>query len=517
MKLFISYRRGDTLARSQTGRLKKSLEKDYRCKKVFVDQQDLGATKDFPKSLAGEVAKSDFLLLLIGPNWEDIFHRKGKESAPDFVLHEIKAALEKDVTIVPILLDDTSVPDWDALPPPLGALGRASALPLGTALNHEADLERIVRQLQDNLKEQRRIKTWWDWLLKKNPSAPPAIIAAPPVDLKPLKILVVMGTNVPYEEALVEAMRKRLEAELPSCGRRLVMHPLKTKFDKNHASPSDPLARESWNRLIARGKQVFFNEPVDYVVSAATFASQATRDGELAAALGARGQIYMGVTSPQAAGLVNQSRIAGVQYGTGGRDYALMFHKLFPTDQRLVFIYNDVDGYVQDRAFAAEIAVLNNELAPSLGGRKRFELRPLGRVMTASDLEPADPASPAASPVYMAWYDLDELISRLTIEGDPILSNPNLWVIPSTYTKENIIQFGVIVGVNDEAGGEEAANIVLHHIMMPTKDLQSFPMRTHGYRATIWEKMQIRKGIRINPDIRKLSHKDPAFKFERHE
>lgn len=225
----------------------------------------------------------------------------------------------------------------------------------------------------------------------------------------------------------------------------------------------------------------------------------------------------MGVTSPTAAGLVDQHRIAGVQYGTGGKDYARTFHELFPPEQRLVFLYNDVPGYEQDRGFAAEIAVLNNELAPSLGGRKRFELRPLGRLMQPSDLELADRVNPRSSPIYMAWYDLDNMITDMMQRGDPSLFKRNLWVIPSTYTKENLNQFGIIVGVNDEAGGRQAANIILHHVMTPKRYLNTFKMKDHGYRVTMKDPVIVKKGLEISARIRSLPSDHKVFRFDHRE
>lgn len=465
---------------------------------------------------------ADFLILLIGPDWFDIFERKADDEAPDWVLFEIETAQENDVDIVPLLLDDTPQPSWDDVAGALADLSRTNSQALTTGINFKADVARISRQLRIAAgviaRKKQRNKLWWQRVLTRGPIQKTEVLGRRKPEAKSLKMVAVMGENVPYEAALLLAMEQRLERQLPALGYKLArVHRIHGKFEERHASDNDPAAREMWANVIARAKQACSDERIDYVVSLATFASKIVRNAKLVSALDARGQIYIGATSPEAAGLVGRDRIAGVRYGTGGTDYAMKFHELFPIEQRLVFLYNDVDGYEQDRGFAAEIAVLNNKLAPALGGRQRFELRGLGRLMKPNDLELADPTHPAASPVYMGWYDLDNMITDMTNRGDPLLFEPRLWVIPSTYTIETIRNFGIVVGVNDEAGGWEAANIVLRHIMKPSENLQERPMKDHGFRVTMRDPVIVRKGLEINPAIRLLPATDPVYRFERRE
>ena len=69
--------------------------------------------------------------------------------------------------------------------------------------------------------------------------------------------------------------------------------------------------------------------------------------------------VYLGVTDPKKAGFVEQPRVAGIQYGTGGRDFGEMIDALFNGNQKLVFLYNK--GVDRDQFFSEELAKLNQE------------------------------------------------------------------------------------------------------------------------------------------------------------
>jgi hypothetical protein len=73
-------------------------------------------------------------------------------------------------------------------------------------------------------------------------------------------------------------------------------------------------------------------------------------------------------------GFAEQPRIAGVQYGTGGRDYGKMIHALFNEAQKLVFLYNE--DVAQDEFFSEELDKLNQEFSRDSLSRKqpRFTL-----------------------------------------------------------------------------------------------------------------------------------------------
>jgi hypothetical protein len=91
---------------------------------------------DFAAAIAREVASCDILIALIGPTWSTIVDRRGRrrlDDPDDFVVLEIRAALERDIRVIPVLVDGAVMPDRDDLPKDLQGLARRNAV----RLDHE--------------------------------------------------------------------------------------------------------------------------------------------------------------------------------------------------------------------------------------------------------------------------------------------------------------------------------------------------------------------------------------------
>lgn len=546
MKLFISYRRQDSLARVFADRLLENLTAGKR-HSVFVDTHDHGAT-DYVVRITGEIIAADFMLVLIGPEWLKLLKDRAKTGAEDWVRYEIELALAHGIDLVPIFLDGVEMPKGTELPPSIAKLTVASGFPLSTGPTYHTQLDIITRSLDARCARRRSWRrSAWMLFARRSPTrrgtsdpvAPPIappLASAPgpaasgsstpavmplrpapsrpaPAECRPLNIVIVMSTGVPYERELIEGLKARLAEAFPSRGLTLKILSEKVGPVKQEAETQEE--REvRWQSLFEHLALTVGPGTVDYVVSVATFASTMVKKHRLVRALGAKGQIYMGTTSPPKSGLTDQPGIAGVQYGAGGREYALMFDEMFPRTQKLVFLYNDYAEHDQDRGYAAEIEKLNDELRGEHGGKDRFELRPLKRNMTIADLKEIDPANPGENEVYMAWYDLDDLVSRLSHSGDAALARSSAWVVPSTYTMENINLFGAIVGVDDSVGGRTAADILLLLVDNPDLKPEDIPMGTHGFRVTLKPPVIVRRKLPIREEAF-YRQQDPRYRYER--
>jgi hypothetical protein len=103
--------------------------------------------------LRKEVAKCKVLLALIGPRWLDAKEEDGGrrlDNPNDFVRTEIATALERDIPVIPILLEGARLPKRDRFPKDL------EELPLrnGLAVRHESfhiDMDALVRGLKISL------------------------------------------------------------------------------------------------------------------------------------------------------------------------------------------------------------------------------------------------------------------------------------------------------------------------------------------------------------------------------
>jgi hypothetical protein len=116
-KVFISYRRDDSAGHA--GRVMDRLEREFRRDLLFMDVDAIPFGTNFAKVLHEEVAKCGALLAVIGPNWSDARDEKGNrrlDDPSDFVRIEIAAALQRDIPVIPILLDGARIPNADQLP-----------------------------------------------------------------------------------------------------------------------------------------------------------------------------------------------------------------------------------------------------------------------------------------------------------------------------------------------------------------------------------------------------------------
>ena len=122
-KVFISYRHKDTIAISNA--IQSRLAEILGEKNVFADFPRIQPGSNFYKEIDREISKCDTMLVLIGPNWinsRDTADRRQLDNPNDMVRMEIRAAIEREVTIVPVLIDDTPMPRESELPDEIGPL-----------------------------------------------------------------------------------------------------------------------------------------------------------------------------------------------------------------------------------------------------------------------------------------------------------------------------------------------------------------------------------------------------------
>jgi len=109
-KVFISYRQEDSAA--YAGRIQDRLERELGRDLLFIDVDGIPLGVSFVKVLREEVAQCGVLLAVIGPNWFDMRDEDGirrLDNPTDFVRIEIAAALQREIPVIPILLDGMSV------------------------------------------------------------------------------------------------------------------------------------------------------------------------------------------------------------------------------------------------------------------------------------------------------------------------------------------------------------------------------------------------------------------------
>jgi TIR domain len=131
VSVFLSYRRADTPYAA--GRLGDRLKERFE---LFMDI-DIAPGLHFGQALTDAVSGCDVMLVLIGPSWLDALDEDGQrrlENPRDWVVQEIEAALARDVTVIPVLVDGARMPLPEQLPEQLESLAFRQAI----SLRHES-------------------------------------------------------------------------------------------------------------------------------------------------------------------------------------------------------------------------------------------------------------------------------------------------------------------------------------------------------------------------------------------
>ena len=131
MNVFISYRRKDS--HYIADRIYDWLDREFGRDNVFKDVDAIPLGRDFRKSLQDAITRCDVLLAIIGPRWlgeTDESGRRRVDDPGDWVRIEIETALERDIPVIPLLVDGASFPRGEDLPPSLEGLVYRHGMPV---------------------------------------------------------------------------------------------------------------------------------------------------------------------------------------------------------------------------------------------------------------------------------------------------------------------------------------------------------------------------------------------------
>lgn len=150
--IFVSYRRDDS--RAMTGRLCDRLTDHFGHKAVFRDVDSIPLGVDFRTHIRETIAKSEALLVIIGPSWLEIANSKGQRRlslSDDFVRLEIESALQQNIPVIPVMVDGAEIPSVDQLPESLRVLCYKNALKIPQEPFFHAGVNKLISDL-DRLK-----------------------------------------------------------------------------------------------------------------------------------------------------------------------------------------------------------------------------------------------------------------------------------------------------------------------------------------------------------------------------
>jgi tetratricopeptide (TPR) repeat protein len=143
--VFISYRRQEVSGLA--GRLYDLLTARFGDDQVLMDVDSIEPGLDFTEAIAQAVGGCRVLLALIGHQWSTLVDRDGRrrlDDPDDLVRLELQAALERDIRVIPILVEGATMPRRQDLPDELAKLARRNAL----RISHESFRQDASRLLQ---------------------------------------------------------------------------------------------------------------------------------------------------------------------------------------------------------------------------------------------------------------------------------------------------------------------------------------------------------------------------------
>src|ERR687885_256723 len=146
--IFVSYRRQDSAG--HVGWLTDHLRQRLPQAPVFRDLDGIHAGVDFVVAVQHAVASCEVLLAVIGQQWlssVDAHGRRRLDDLNDFVRLEVATALQRDIVVIPVLVQGAAMPPASALPADLAPLTRRNAIELSDA-RWEYDVERLVAELE---------------------------------------------------------------------------------------------------------------------------------------------------------------------------------------------------------------------------------------------------------------------------------------------------------------------------------------------------------------------------------
>lgn len=154
-RIFLSYRQKDSAG--QAGRVTDRLHRDFGEGCSFLDVDSIPLGVNFVKHLTTEVQACDVLLAVIGPQWLDIRddnNQRRLDDPNDFVRIEIGAALQRDIPVIPILVEGARIPKPDQLPEDIRELALRNGLDIRHSSFH-SDMDRLVGTLKSILEARR--------------------------------------------------------------------------------------------------------------------------------------------------------------------------------------------------------------------------------------------------------------------------------------------------------------------------------------------------------------------------
>ncbi|MGO9921815.1 MAG: SUMF1/EgtB/PvdO family nonheme iron enzyme [Isosphaeraceae bacterium] len=146
-RIFLSYQRQDSIG--VAGRIYDRLCAHFGNDAVFMDIDSIPFGEDFREHIDAAVGQCDIVLAVIGTKWagETDAHRR-LDDPRDFVRIELESALNRNLPVIPILIDHATMLGEADLPPSLGRMAFRNAIDVDQGRDFHPHVDRLIRGIE---------------------------------------------------------------------------------------------------------------------------------------------------------------------------------------------------------------------------------------------------------------------------------------------------------------------------------------------------------------------------------
>jgi hypothetical protein len=147
-QIFISYRRQDSAYLAAT--LSDKLQQHFGPNSVFFDIDNIPLGVDFREYIGNAVGQCDVLLVIIGDQWmgKDAQGKRRIDDPSDYVRIEIESALKRNIPVIPVLVEEATMPSASDLPPSLESISFRNAAEIRAGRDLRQHIELLITGLE---------------------------------------------------------------------------------------------------------------------------------------------------------------------------------------------------------------------------------------------------------------------------------------------------------------------------------------------------------------------------------
>ena len=113
---------------------------------VFMDVAAIPFAVSFPDYIRESIANSKVLIALIGAQWLKKIHQ-----ADDPVRMEIETAISSHISVLPVLIGDTPMPNADDLPASISTIASQNAMTIGVSRDFDTHMQSLLPRIESIL------------------------------------------------------------------------------------------------------------------------------------------------------------------------------------------------------------------------------------------------------------------------------------------------------------------------------------------------------------------------------